>query len=69
MSSRFEWSHLGILTLLGHIESQPCIWNLKTKTYKNRTLKDVVWRSIVDDVSTSDHTMSIILSHGIKLNN
>lgn len=45
------WTHEEIVKLISEVEVRPCIWNVASKDYKNRFLRDTAWQNISTEMS------------------
>ena len=43
-----EWSNEKVITFLEILQTEPCLWDLKLKSFKNRGTQSDAWRRIME---------------------
>ena len=52
-----EWSDESVLKLIAAVEPHEILWNPALKDYRNRGLRDTIWKSISEDTLEGLTTM------------
>ena len=53
-----EWKREEVRSLIAAYREQPCLWNVKSKTYKDRNAKDMALKKVYNEMQIIDDNIT-----------